>query len=414
MTTSVEDRIQAELWRGAIPVEIHLAADEVADVRAPPPFFGLIPRGAYLPVWHDRETEPSPRRHFEQFVVARFPDDKGTKAIAIADAVGDEDARPETASARSSNDPTTRASKKSAPPREARDDRNENENENENVLTKTPCWFDHDGTPLRWDVCAGILHDVFVRRDSDGAVASAEPWRLTVHYAAYREIYENDPRAREAADGSRNRRDPGSFACVEAQSCARAHFFNALKEATHIERGSAASVMSMTRAAQTNLWRSVLTGDRRLAFEAEEALSVGSSNTISNVSRDGPRDTLADDVRRLIPVRVYVCQMSDTREAPGRERRRRDVVWTSAPVPVFRAAENGARVRKATARDALALVAAPPDGSDAATDDAYDEVWRCSVQGVDVRLDTPLDALHARMRGADRFLHVCAVRRRAP
>ena len=144
MTTSVEDRIQAELWRGAIPVEIHLAADEVADVRAPPPFFGLIPRGAYLPVWHDRETEPSPRRHFEQFVVARFPDDKGTRQrLAIADAVGDEDARPETASARSSNDPTTRASKKSAPD-EARDDRNENENENE----PRTCWFDHDGTPL--------------------------------------------------------------------------------------------------------------------------------------------------------------------------------------------------------------------------------------------------------------------------
>ena len=397
MTTSVEDRIQAELWRGAIPVEIHLAADEVADVRAPPPFFGLIPRGAYLPVWHDRETEPSPRRHFEQFVVARFPDDKGTKAIAIADAVGDEDARPETASARSSNDPTTRASKKSAPD-EARDDSNKNENENE----PRTCWFDHDGTPLRWDVCAGILHDVFVRRDSDGAVASAEPWRLTVHYAAYRDD-ENDPRAREAGDGSRNRRDPGSFACVEAQSCARAHFFNALKEATHIERGSAASVMSMTRAAQTNLWRSVLTGDRRLAFEAEEALSVS-----LNVSKDGPRDG-ADDVRRLIPVRVYV-ETSDTREAPGRASRR-DVVWTSAPVPVVRAAENGAS-RKATARDALALVAASPDG--AATDDAYDEVWRCSVQGVDVRLDAPLDALHARMRGADRFLHVCAVRRRAP
>ena len=394
MTTSVEDRIQAELWRGAIPVEIHLAADEVADVRAPPPFFGLIPRGAYLPVWHDRETEPSPRRHFEPFV-ARFPDDKGT-ARAIADAVGDEDARPETR-ARSSDDPTTHPS---SAPGEARDDRNENKNEHE-----PPCWFDHDGTPLRWDVCAGILHDVFVRRDSDGAVASAEPWRLTVHYAAYRDD-ENDPRVFENGDGSRNRRDPGSFACVEAQSCARAHFFNALKEATHIERGSAASVMSMTRAAQTNLWRSVLTGDRRLAFEAEEALSVS-----LNFSKDGPRDG-ADDVRRLIPVRVYV-ETSDAQEAPGRASRR-DVVWTSAPVPVVRAAENGAS-RKATARDALALVAVfekSPDG--AAPDDAYDEVWRCSVQGVDVRLDTPLDALHARLRGADRFLHVCAVRRRAP
>jgi hypothetical protein len=248
-------------------------------------------------------------------------------------------------------------------------------------------------------VCAGILHDVFVRRDSDGAVASAEPWRLTVHYAAYRDD-ENDPRAL-GGDGSRNRRDAGSFACVEAQSCARAHFFNALKEATHIERGSAASVMSMTRAAQTNLWRSVLTGDRRLAFEAEEALSVS-----SNVSRDGPRDG-ADDVRRLIPVRVYV------ETSYGQTSSRRDVVWTSAPVPVVRAAANGAS-RKATARDALALIAASPDGADDGADDAYDEVWRCSVQGVDVRLDTPLDALHARMRGADRFLHVCAVRRRAP
>ena len=331
MTTSVEDRIQAELWRGAIPVEIHLAADEVADVRAPPPFFGLIPRGAYLPVWHDRETEPSPRRHFEPFV-ARFPDDKGT-ARARADAVGDEDAETR---ARSSDDPTTHPS---SAPGEARDDLNE----------KPPCWFDHDGAPLRWDVCAGILHDVFVRRDSDGAVASAEPWRLTVHYAAYRDD-ENDPRAL-GGDGSRNRRDAGSFACVEAQSCARAHFFNALKEATHIERGSAASVMSMTRAAQTNLWRSVLTGDRRLAFEAEEALSVS-----SNVSRDGPRDG-ADDVRRLIPVRVYV------ETSYGQTTSRRDVVWTSAPVPVVRAAANGAS-RKATARDALALIAASPDGAD--------------------------------------------------
>jgi hypothetical protein len=225
-----------------------------------------------------------------------------------------------------------------------------------------------------------------------------------VHYAAYRDD-ENDPRAL-GGDGSRNRRDAGSFACVEPQSCARAHFFNALKEATHVERGSAASVMSMTRAAQTNLWRSVLTGDRRLAFEAEEALSVS-----LNFSKDGPRDG-ADDVRRLIPVRVYV-ETSDAQEAPGRASRR-DVVWTSAPVPVVRAAENGAS-RKATARDALALVAVfekSPDG--AAPDDAYDEVWRCSVQGVDVRLDAPLDALHARMRGADRFLHVCAVRRRVP
>ena len=104
MSASVEDRIQTELWRGAIPVEIHLAADEVADVAPPPPFFGLIPRGAYLPVWYDRETEPSPRRHFEPFV-ARFPDNVLTNQ-RNADAVGDEGApspdvaEPDTPSAR--------------------------------------------------------------------------------------------------------------------------------------------------------------------------------------------------------------------------------------------------------------------------------------------------------------------------
>ena len=381
MTTSLEDRIQAELWRGAIPVEIHLAADEVVDLKAPPPFFGLIPRGAYLPVWHDQETESSPRRHFEPFI-AKFPEDLAA-ARTRDDSAGHEDARPD-------------AAHSSGIPRRTRTSARDEENKIE-----TPCWFDHDGAPLRWNVCAGILHDVLVQRDADGAVASAGPWRLTVHYAAYGD------RGKEPlpldGDGTQNRRDAGLFACSDPQSCVRADFFNALKEATHIERGSAASVMSMTRAAQTNLWRSVLTGDRRLAFEAEEALSVS-----SNVSRDGPRDG-ADDVRRLIPVRVYV-ETSDAQEAPGRASRR-DVVWTSAPVPVVRAAENGAS-RKATARDALALVAASPDG--AATDDAYDEVWRCSVQGVDVRLDAPLDALHARMRGADRFLHVCAVRRRVP
>ena len=104
MSASVEDRIQTELWRGAIPVEIHLAADEVADVAPPPPFFGLIPRGAYLPVWYDRETEPSPRQHFEPFV-ARFPDNVLTNQ-RNADAVGDEGApspdvaEPDTPSAR--------------------------------------------------------------------------------------------------------------------------------------------------------------------------------------------------------------------------------------------------------------------------------------------------------------------------
>jgi hypothetical protein len=47
----MEERLQSELWRGAVPVEVRLAADEVADVSAPPPLYALIPRAAYLPLW---------------------------------------------------------------------------------------------------------------------------------------------------------------------------------------------------------------------------------------------------------------------------------------------------------------------------------------------------------------------------
>jgi hypothetical protein len=62
---SAEERLQSELWRGAVPVEVHLALDEVADTIAPPPMFALVPRGAYLPLWsgsrHSRALYPKPQ-----------------------------------------------------------------------------------------------------------------------------------------------------------------------------------------------------------------------------------------------------------------------------------------------------------------------------------------------------------------
>jgi hypothetical protein len=158
--------------------------------------------------------------------------------------------------------------------------------------------------------------------------------------------------------------------------------------------------MSMTRAAQRDLWRSVLTGDRSLATEAEIALSLTTPSEEKNDDAYGQTD-------RRVPVRVFVRTGKDATE---RHASWRDVVWTSAPVPVY-SYSNGSR--KSTTRDALALVA-PRFLEDQSNDSLNDgEIWRCFVQGVDVRLDAPLDALHARMRGADRFLHVCAVRLRA-
>ena len=41
-------------------MEVRLAADEVADVSPPPPLFALVPRSAYLPIWHDGPSETTP------------------------------------------------------------------------------------------------------------------------------------------------------------------------------------------------------------------------------------------------------------------------------------------------------------------------------------------------------------------
>ena len=165
---------------------------------------------------------------------------------------------------------------------------------------------------------------------------------------------------------------------------------------------SAAVVMSMTRAAQRDLWRSVLTGDRSLATEAETALEVTARATVADVAINASADDKESLSHRRIPTRVFVLTGKDATE---RHASWRDVVWTSAPVPVY---PYGLGSRKSTARDALALVA--PEFLENESNDSLNDSWRCFVQGVEVSLDAPLDALHARMRGADRFLHVCAVR----
>ena len=140
-----------------------------------------------------------------------------------------------------------------------------------------------------------------------------------------------------------------------------------------------------------------------MATEAETALSTTPS--------EEKKDDAYGQTDRRVPVRVFVRTGKDATE---RHASWRDVVWTSAPVPVY-SYNNGSR--KSTTRDALALVAPQffcAEDQSNENDSLNDgEIWRCFVQGVDVRLDAPLDALHARMRGADRFLHVCAVRLRA-
>ena len=339
-----EGRLQSELWRGAVPVEVRLAPDEVADVTTPAPLYALVPRAAYLPLWHN---EPGgPREHFA-------------------------DALPE-------------------------------------ASTRTSPWFEHDGLPLRWQLTAGTLFDLL--SCARGADPPNElPWRLTVHYRPYGSAAADDAGA--ASSASRSASSASQFQCGD-EDTVRAHFFNALKEATYVVQGSAGGVMSMTRAAQTDLWRSVRTGNRQLAYRAEAELNgsteegggprEGESGKGSGSSEERPHaggggGGGGGNRTRRVPLRVYVLDGGDGR----RELKAwSDVVCASVPVPAASARTLG---------DALACAGvAVASGVDEAGGGTRDV--RAVVEGVDVSLATGLDVLYAHFKGADHFLHVCVSR----
>ena len=102
----------------------------------------------------------------------------------------------------------------------------------------------------------------------------------------------------------------GLIRCDDEESV-RARFFNDLKEAMCVARGSAAAVMSMTRAAQADLWRSVVDGERRLAWRAEEELG---SRRGGAESSSGGGSGKRSDARRRVPVRFYLLAGDARRE----------------------------------------------------------------------------------------------------
>lgn len=94
-------------------------------------------------------------------------------------------------------------------------------------------WFEHGHLPLKWGVPAGVLYDLVA------APGGELPWQLTLHFRGF-------PDRQLPAYGG--------------EAALRGAFFNSLKEAAHICRGSAQRVMEMAAGAQEDLWRQVLAG----------------------------------------------------------------------------------------------------------------------------------------------------------
>ncbi|KAJ8603168.1 hypothetical protein CTAYLR_004606 [Chrysophaeum taylorii] len=98
-------------------------------------------------------------------------------------------------------------------------------------------WFSAP-EPLRWQRPAGVLYDA--------CGGGSLPWRVVVHFSNY----------------------PRSLLDLEEDTCERT-FFHALKQAVHLETGTARAALVMPRVQQSALWKAVASGDRA-AFAAAD------------------------------------------------------------------------------------------------------------------------------------------------
>lgn len=183
---------QIETWRGSIPVTIELAADELVGMRAPRPFYAMIPRNSYLPVLAEELA-----MHFGDFTAQLsygFP----TTAVKRVE---------ESATGISS--------------------------EEEQVASRwVPVWFSCEEVTLRWHYPAGVSYDALGK--------GKLPWQLVVHFSKFSD---------------------NSLALRQPDTCERT-FFHALKQAVHLETGTARLALSMPRVQQTALWKAISIGDR--------------------------------------------------------------------------------------------------------------------------------------------------------
>lgn len=134
-------------------------------------------------------------------------------------------------------------------------------------------WFDYQGLPLKWNLPLGVLYDLTVDDHS-------LPWSLTVHYSSF----------------------PDSLMSWEnkySEDIIMKHYFNSLKEAAYICRGTegSTSIMKMDKGQYDALWAAV----KRCQLTGVEAV-LEPLNLTPAAHRDvGPRVPVRLLIRRGAP-----------------------------------------------------------------------------------------------------------------
>ncbi|PSC68877.1 autophagy 5 [Micractinium conductrix] len=163
-------------------------------------------------------------------------------------------------------------------------------------------WFEHGSLPLKWGVPAGVLYDLVA------APARELPWHLTLHFRGFPDR---------------------SLPAYGGEVALRGAFFNSLKEAAHICRGSAQRVMEMAGGAQEDLWRQVLASQlaqfRRITAPLQLAPAAGRGRLVA-----------------AVPLRVYL-----RRDGGGYLSSYEDIDYTSRPAPAQAADGSPVSLRQA-------------------------------------------------------------------
>eukprot|EP00938_MAST-03A_sp_MAST-3A-sp1_P006511 g6511.t1 len=100
---------------------------------------------------------------------------------------------------------------------------------------KDKIWFSgQDDKPIQWHLPIGFLYDIACSTSSADELL---PWTITVRYSKF---------------------PHNTILELASGKAAEENFFHSLKQAMYIQHGSAKSVMSITRAEQSELWDAVM------------------------------------------------------------------------------------------------------------------------------------------------------------
>ena len=220
-------------------------------------------------------------------------------------------------------------------------------------------WFEHSGTPLRWQLPIGVLFDLLVGEEGDASAAL--PWAITVHFASF----------------------PSHTLLKATRAEAEAVLLNALKESCYLRCGSALPAMSLSPADQEKLTTALGSFD-------ESAYKLGYAPVAAAIN-EATANQLNHQPPRSIPVRVFTSptawrqQPFAPRQADGSPSTLRSLLEQLLPAHFDTAAVGGA---------------SGASGGDGRTP-------RVTVQGVAVPLDVSLVFLASALCCPDGWLYVC-------